>query len=119
MTSTNGPGPDKPSGRSAQQSFAAAQPSQRQRSPSPNVIRNVDMEPPVSFGPQNKFDFAAAAAQYDSVLKNKKPALKALTMAQFMRTIDSKQGLLYALRVKGKHAIIPFTVISACVPCCA
>ena len=28
-------------------------------------------------------------------------------MAQFMRTIDSKQGLLYALRVKGKHDIIP------------
>ena len=40
-------------------------------------------------------------------------------MAQFMRTIDSKQGLLYALRVKGKHTIIPLSVISACLLCCA
>ena len=29
------------------------------------------MEPPVSFGPQNKFNFAAVAAQYDAALKNK------------------------------------------------
>lgn len=76
------------------------QPNQKIRGTSPNIIGNVEEQAPFTFGLRNmNIKPPVAEESKNSAISN----TQKISMSQFMRNVHSKQDLLYALEVKGKH----------------